>query len=225
MSSSRTAPTSTTPSSNSSRSTPDDTPDVGRVALIACGAIAQPAAAVVDRNAWPVDVHPLPPLLHNHPQKIAGEVRALAVRLATTYDRVVIGYADCGTYGALDEVCRELGLERLPGLHCYDVYAGPSRLERFFDEQPGTYLLTDFLVRSFARTVLQELGLDRYPELRDTYFGAYTRMVWLAQAPDDELRRLAARAAASIGLPLTVVETGDHGLERALADLLAHPEA
>ena len=190
------------------------------VALIACGAIAQPAAAVVGRNGWPVDVHPLPPLLHNHPERIAGEVRALAASLAPSYDRVVIGYADCGTYGALDEVCRDLGLERLPGLHCYDVYAGPSRLERFFDEQPGTYLLTDFLVRSFARTVVQEMGLDRYPELRDTYFGNYTRVVWLAQDPDDELRRLAEDAAARIGLPLTVVETGDHGLEHALADLV-----
>ncbi|KRF01633.1 hypothetical protein ASG88_07985 [Nocardioides sp. Soil777] len=188
--------------------------------MVACGALAQPAAAVVARRGWPVDVHRLPPLLHNHPERIADEVRALAQRLAPSYARVVIGYADCGTYGALDEVCRDLGLARLPGLHCYDVYAGASRLERFFDEQPGTYLLTDFLARSFARTVLQELGLDRYPELRDTYFGHYTRMVWLAQDPDDELRDLAAQAAASIGLPLTVVETGDHGLEHALAALL-----
>ncbi|MCF6379110.1 DUF1638 domain-containing protein [Nocardioides KLBMP 9356] len=219
MSSSRTVPTSTTPSSSSSRSARETAG--GRVALIACGAIAQPAAAVVDRNGWPVDVHPLPPLLHNHPQQIAGEVRALAARLATSYDRTVIGYADCGTYGALDDVCRELGLERLPGLHCYDVYAGPSRLERFFDQQPGTYLLTDFLVRSFVRTVVQEMGLDRYPELRDTYFGNYTRVVWLAQQPDGELRTLAEEAAARIGLPLTVVETGDHGLEQALADLVA----
>jgi hypothetical protein len=190
------------------------------VALIACGAIAQPAAAVVDRHGWPVDVHPLPPLLHNHPERIADEVRALAARLDEAYDRIVIGYADCGTYGALDEVCRELGVARLPGLHCYDVFAGPSRLERFFDEQPGTYLLTDFLVRSFARTVVQEMGLDRYPELRDTYFGNYTRVVWLAQAPDAEVLGLAEEAASRIGLPLTVVETGDQGLERALADLV-----
>jgi hypothetical protein len=217
MSSSPTAPTSTTPSSSSSPSVPE------RVALIACGAIAQPAAAVVERRGWPVDVHPLPPLLHNHPGRIADEVHALAARLAGSYGRVVIGYADCGTYGALDEVCRDLGVERLPGLHCYDVYAGASRLERFFDEQPGTYLLTDFLVRSFARTVVQEMGLDRYPELRDTYFGNYTRVVWLAQAPDDELRVLAQQAADTIGLPLTVVDTGDHGLERALAALVDVP--
>jgi hypothetical protein len=133
----------------------------------------------------------------------------------------VVGYADCGTYGALDEVCRDLGLERLPGLHCYDVYAGPDRLARFFEEQPGTYLLTDFLVRSFQRTVIRELGLDRHPELRDDYFRAYTRVVWLAQRPDAELRALAEQAAASIALPLTVVETGHDGLERALAELVA----
>jgi hypothetical protein len=167
-----------------------------------------------------VDVHPLPPLLHNQPQQIAGEVRALAAALRPSYSRVVVGYADCGTYGALDELCRELGLARLPGLHCYDLYAGPSRVERFFADQPGTYLLTDFLVRSFARTVLQELGLDRYPELRDTYFGHYTRVVWLAQQPGEELRLLAEEASTRIGLPLTVVDTGDSGLEMALAELL-----
>ncbi len=215
MSSSPTVPTSTTSSSSSSPSEPH-----GRTALIACGAIAQPAAAIAARRGWPVDVHPLPPLLHNRPQEIAGEVRRLAGDLAASYDEVAVGYADCGTYGALDAVCRDLHLRRLPGLHCYDVYAGESRLEKFFDEQPGTYLLTDFLVRSFARTVEQELGLDRWPELREAYFGHYTRVVWLAQAPDGELRALAEQAATRIGLPLTVVETGDAGLERALGGLL-----
>jgi hypothetical protein len=219
MSSSPTAPTSTTSSSSSSRSE-SSVVAAGRTALIACGALAQPAEEIVARHGWPVDVHPLPPLLHNQPQKIAGEVRALAELLGATYERVVVGYADCGTYGALDEVCRDLDLKRLPGLHCYDVFAGPDRLERFFDEQPGTYLVTDFLVRSFARTVERELGLDRWPELRDTYFGNYTRVVWLAQRPDDELRALAAGAADRIGLPLTVVETGEARLDAAIAELI-----
>ena len=213
MSSSPIARTSKTRSSNSSDSE-------RRIALIACGAIAQPCAEISERHAWPVDVHPLPPLLHNQPQKIAGEVRALAESLCDTH-RVVVGYADCGTYGALDKVCADLGLERIPGLHCYDVFAGPSRIETFFEKQPGTYLLTDFLVRSFTRTVEKELGLDRWPMLRDDYFGSYTRVVWLAQEPDDELHALAQDAADRLGLPLTVVETGSTGLERALEDLIA----
>lgn len=216
MSSSPTAPSSTTASSTSSASDPA-TP---RVALVACGALAQPAADIVVRRGWPVSVHPLPPLLHNQPHLIAGEVRRLATELAASYDEVAIAYADCGTYGALDEVCAELGLRRLPGLHCYDLFAGESRLASFLDDQPGTYLFTDFLVRSFDRSVAQELGLDRHPELAEDYFRHYTRVVWLAQEPTPELRARAEAAAARMGLPLTVVETGDDRLEAALEDLL-----
>ena len=144
----------------------------------------------------------------------------LAGELAGRYATVAVGYADCGTYGALDEVCERRGLARLAGLHCYDVFGGADRLRAMFEAEPGTYVLTDFLVRSFGRTVIAELGLDRYPDLRDDYFAHYTRMVWLAQQPDDELRALARAAADRIGLPLTVVETGHSGLERALAELL-----
>jgi hypothetical protein len=217
MSSSPTVRTSTTGSSTSSPSRPERRT---RVALVACGAIAQPAAAVVARNGWPVDVHPLPPLLHNQPHLIADEVRRLATSLATEYAGVAVGYADCGTYGALDAVCAELGLRRLPGLHCYDLYDGEETLAARLESEPGTHLLTDFLVRSFDRTVVRELGLDRWPELRDDYFAHYTRVVWLAQEPDPELRTMAQQAADRLGLPLTVVTTGTRRLETALEDLL-----
>jgi hypothetical protein len=189
--------------------------------LIACGALAQPAEQIAADRGWPMDVHPLPPLLHNHPEQIAGQVEALALELQPHYRSVVIGYADCGTYGALDSVCDRLGVRRLPGLHCYDVFGGADRLRAFFEDQPGTYVFTDFLVRSFARTVVRELGLDRYPELREDYFGSYTRVVWLAQEPDAELRALAEDAAGVLGLPLTVVETGTAGLARELSALVS----
>src|SRR6187397_2898470 len=109
MSSSPTAQTSTTVSSTSSPSPPPVVEEVAlrpsrnqadRTALIACGALAQPAAAVALRRGWPLDVHPLPPLLHNRPERIAGEVRRTAEALIPAYGRVVVGYADCGTYGA-----------------------------------------------------------------------------------------------------------------------------
>jgi hypothetical protein len=192
-----------------------------RTAVIACGALAQDVERVATSRRWPVDVHPLPPLLHNRPERIASAVATLATTLRGRYPTVAVAYADCGTYGALDEVCERLGLRRLGGAHCYDVLAGAARLRDLLRREPGTYVLTDFLVRSFERTVVAELGLDRWPELRDDYFGHYRRAVWLAQRPTPRLSAMADAAADTLGLPLTVLHVGDAGLEHELAALLA----
>jgi Protein of unknown function (DUF1638) len=193
-----------------------------RVGVVACGAIARHVEEVAERRGWPVDVHPLPPLLHNRPERIAAAVEAAVDRLRPRYAAIAVAYADCGTYGALDEVCRRLGVDRLRGQHCYDVFAGPQRIRRILQDEPGTYLLTDFLAASFRRSVLVELGLDRHPELLPDYFGHYRRVVWLAQRPTPELRAAAQDAAAAIGLPLEEVCVGESRLERELAALLAH---
>jgi Protein of unknown function (DUF1638) len=190
------------------------------VTVIACGALGAHLREITARRQWPVELHTLPAPLHNHPRQIAPWAERLAAEAIARGQRVAVAYADCGTYGALDDVCTRLGLRRLPGLHCYDVFAGPDRVRELFEAEPGTYLLTDFLVRSFDRTVLAGLGLDRYPELWPDYFGHYRRVVWLAQDRTDELEAEAERVAARFGLPLTVVETGLTQLERELERLV-----
>jgi hypothetical protein len=196
---------------------------MSRVGVVACGALALHVKGIAARRGWAVDVHPLPPQLHNRPERIAPAVRRRLRALAREYDRLAVAYADCGSYGALDAVCTELGVERLAGNHCYDVFAR-AEVRAAMDEEPGTYFLTDFLARAFDRVVVRELGLDRYPELRDDYFRGYRRVLWLAQHETPATRAAAERAAARIGLPLEVRPVGEDGLEHALESLVGAGE-
>ena len=140
---------------------------MSRVGVVACGALAVHVRAIARRRGWAVDVHPLPALLHNRPERIPAAVEAELARLAGDSDVLAVAYADCGTYGALDPVLERAGVHRLAGDHCYEVFGGDAARAALADE-PGTYLLTDFLARTFEHTVVRELGLDRNPELRDT---------------------------------------------------------
>ena len=192
--------------------------------IVACGALALHIDQIAKRRGWDLEVRPLPPELHNRPERIAPRVAELLDRLEAGYDRVVVGYADCGTFGALDAELDARHIARLAGMHCYDVF-GRDEVREAMAEQPGTYFLTDFLARSFDRTVWRSLGLDRHPDLRDAYFGNYTRVVWLAQRRTPELEGAARRAAAMLELPLEIAEVGDAGLERQLESLVAESAA
>src|ERR1019366_1561898 len=211
---------SMTSSSTNSRSRSDTAP-LAPTAVVACGALGPSIREIVARRGWPVEIHLLPALLHNHPRQIAPRVERLARNLQAQGHTVILAYADCGTYGALDEVCERFEIERLRGQHCYDVFAGAEKIQDLFSDEPGTYLLTDFLVQSFRRTVLHELGLDRYPELWDDYFANYRRVVWLAQRPSAELEAEARRVAELFDRPLVVLRVGTLSLERELEALLS----
>jgi hypothetical protein len=190
------------------------------IAVIACGALALDVRRIAKRRGWPVEVRPLPALLHNRPGEIAPQVEAALAEARRSHDRVAVAYADCGTYGGLDAVLSRCGVARLGGAHCYDLFAR-EEVREALEEEPGTYFLTDFLARTFEHTVVRELGLDLHPELRDEYFGHYTRVLWLAQRPTLGTKLAAERAAAALDLPLQIREVGDAGLERALEALVA----
>ena len=189
-------------------------------AVVACGALAGHIDDITRRNNLDVSIEALDPLLHNSPKGIAPAVEDLIAQLRPLHDTIAVAYADCGTYGALDDVCERLGVARLTGDHCYDVFATVERMRQEFETVPGTYVLTDFLVRTFERSVIAELGLDRHPELRDDYFHAYTRALWLAQNPTPELSDMADRVAGMMGLPLEVLPVGDLHLERQVLELV-----
>jgi hypothetical protein len=189
-------------------------------AVIACGAIATHISNIASRENFDITIYPLPPLLHNQPEKIAGEVESKIAEIKDRYQKIAVAYSDCGTYGALDKVIEKYAIQRLGGDHCYDVFAGKQRV--FELTTTGTYFFTDYLVKSFHRSVVVELGLDRHPELIDDYFKNYQKVVWLAQNPTEELKIAAQAAADLMKLPLEIEVVGESGLLDELKRLLNH---
>ena len=199
--------------------------------IIACGALAHEITALRRANAWDdLDVRCLPAELHNRPEKIPAAVRAAIQTARDRYHSIFVAYADCGTGGLLDEVLREEGIERIPGAHCYEFFATAPVFAALAAAEPGTFYLTDFLLRHFERLVIRGLGLDRHPELFSSYFGNYRKLVYLAQAPDANSEDQARAIAQRMGLDFEYVRTGYGTLGTKLAaavkqgDALRHEE-
>lgn len=197
-----------------------------RTLILACGALSHEIVALIRANGWDnFAVQCLPADLHNRPGEIPAAVRAGIRRARGAYDHVFVAYADCGTGGRLDAVLAEEGVERLPGAHCYEFYAGSGVFHALADEEPGTFYLTDFLVRHFDRLVIRGMGIDRHPEILPMMFGNYRRVVYLAQTDDPGLRDRAERAAERLGLDYEYRFTGHGELATRLAERHARSSA
>ena len=179
------------------------------ILVITCSAVAREVNDIKKLGAWAqMDLQSITADLHVTPEKIPQAVADKIDKARDSYDHIFVAYGDCGTSGALDKVLEERGVSRLPGAHCYDFLAGEETYARLQDEEPGTFYLTDFLARHFERLVIGTLGLDRHPELKSSYFGNYTRLVYLAQTDSDELTEMARKAADKLGLRFERIFTG-----------------
>ena len=189
-------------------------------ALVICGALGAEVKEIADRRGWDVDIHGLSAYLHLYPQRIVSQLDKKLRELRPRYDRMVVVYGDCGTAGRLDPMLAELGVARVAGPHCYEMFAGGELFERVMAERPATFFLTDWLVRNFERAVVRGLGLDRYPDLKPMLFGNYEGVLYLRQQRSDLLAGRAAAIAAYLELALEITDVGMGELESRLAELV-----
>ena len=193
-------------------------PGSGRVLLLACGALAREIVALKEINGWDhMDLACLPAILHNTPDRITPAVAAAVEKHRESYERIFVVYADCGTGGQLQKKCRELGVGMVDGPHCYSFFEGNAAFALRAENEFRAFYLTDFLVRQFDAFVWEPLGLDRYPDLRDTYFGHYEKLVYQAQTEDAALTEKAADCARRLGLAFERRFTGYGDLATSLA--------
>lgn len=190
-----------------------------KVLVIACGALAREIVLLIRQNDWQhLKVQCLPAELHNTPSRIPAAVVAMIEARREQFEHIFVAYADCGTGGRLDHALAPYGIERLPGAHCYETFTGAAQFAAFCEAEPGTFYLTDFLVRHFERLVIKGLGIDSHPQLRNEYFRNYRRLIYLSQTQCDELRELARSHAARLGLEYAEHFTGLAPVNRVLRE-------
>ena len=189
-------------------------------AFVICGALGSEVKDIVDRRGWEVDIYGLSAMLHLYPARIVEELGEKLRALRPRYERLVVVYGDCGTNGRLAAVLEEVGASQVRGPHCYEMFAGRDLFQQVADGKPGTFFLTDWLVRNFDRAVVRGLGLDRDPELKPMLFGNYEALMFLRQVPSPRLAKRAQEIAEYLELPLEVVDVGLGELEERLAELV-----
>lgn len=190
----------------------------GRLLILACGALAREILVLI-RAIGHIDLQCLPAIFHNHPEKIEPAVRDVVARSRDGYERIFLAYADCGTGGMLAKAADELGIEMLAGPHCYAFFEGTDGFVVRAEDEFTAFYLTDFLVRQFDAFVWEPLGLDRHPELRDSYFGNYDKLVYQAQTDDPALTEKAEDCAKRLGLAFERRFTGYGDLAVAVSGL------
>ena len=189
-------------------------------ALVICGALAREVKDIVDRRGWNVDIYGVSALLHLYPSRIVDELRVKLHDLRPRYEKLVVVYGDCGMTGKLEPLLEEVGASRLRGPHCYEMFAGEERFAETMEARPGTFFLTDWLVRNFDCAVVRGLGLDRHPDIKSILFGNYEAIVYLRQVPNPRLAAKATDIAKYLGLPLEIEDVGLGELEERLAALV-----
>jgi hypothetical protein len=188
--------------------------------LIACGALAKETKALIDKYGWQVELKALPALHHMTPLKITRDLDKMLAEIRADYERVIVVYGECGATG-IDEVLTKHQVIRLSGPHCYEMYAGAASFAEMMEEEPGTFFLTDWLLRAYEKAVLGGLGLDKHPELAPLYFGHYRRLVYLSQVPTEQLLAKASRIAESMNWEFEHRAVGYGELETRLLALMA----
>lgn len=188
--------------------------------LIICGALGKEVLDLIDKHGWDAEIVGVPAVAHVFPEQIAPKVEKHILALRKRYERLIVLFGDCGSKGTLDQMLEKYpDIERISGPHCYEFYGG-ELFTKLMEEEPGTFFLTDFMVRTFQGLIVKSMGLDRFPQLKQEYFRNYKRLVYLVQKDDLEYRQKAHKIAEYLELPLTIIETGYASLEERLIALM-----
>jgi hypothetical protein len=194
-----------------------------RLLVIGCGMIAREVLAIKQQLGLDhLELTCLPAEFHFYPDRIAPAMdKAIVEAKAEGYRNIFIGYADCGTGGLLDTVCKKHDVQRMEGPHCFAFYQGQEAYRKVADDDMMSFYMTDFLCRQFDAFFMKPLGLDRHPELIPDYFGNYEKLIYLAQTNDPELDKVAESAAKLLGLTYERRATGYGDLTAGLAKAAA----
>jgi hypothetical protein len=187
--------------------------------FIACSALGKEVTAIIGKYGWHADFRPINAIHHLYPSQIEDQVEAKLCETDGAYERRVVVYGHCGAQNLDAIIGAHEGVVRTAGPHCYEMYGGED-FRAAVKEEPGTYILTDYLIQVWDKMIVRGLKLDRHPKLVKLMFGHYKRMIYYSQEVDQALIRKAGLIAESLCLELVVRHVGYGDLERRLVAIM-----
>jgi len=158
-----------------------------------------------------------PSNLHINPHELKKYLLKEIIASQKNNDRIICLYGEC--FPDIDILCKQYGVIKVEGHHCYEIFLGRRKFREIMDESAKTYFLEKDLVLNFEEYCVKPLEL--YDEgMKELFFKNYERLVYVRQPSDPDLIPTINSIADFLGLSVIIRDADYSNFEKAIIDLI-----
>ena len=188
------------------------------ISIITCGVFSPVLKQLKLEGRFPgLNVTYLPSNLHLNPHELKNHLLKEIITSQQQNERIICLYGEC--FEDIDILCKQHGVIKMEGHHCYEIFLGREKFQKIMDESAKTYFLEKDLILNFEDYCVKPLELYD-EEMKEIFFKNYERLVYVRQPSDPDLLPAVNNIADFLGLSLIVRDADYSHFEKTLIDLI-----